>query len=137
MAKSKPHTIRFEEEDFNFICKRENLKTAQGIISFLMDNYIKLYKVEKQSIFIAEPQKEYDAPRLPISTQDEPKKWQEAPINQFDAYKKEFLESTSYVDLYFGVTLMKKDKSLNFRQISELELIAAKVKEQKGFIFND
>ncbi len=49
--KTKPHTIRFEEGDFKFICKRENLQTAQAILNFLMGEYLKLYKVEKKSIY--------------------------------------------------------------------------------------
>lgn len=63
MAKTRNHSIRFEQSDFDFICKREKLTTAQSIVSFLMDNYIKIYKVEKRSVFLVEDNQDYDAPK--------------------------------------------------------------------------
>lgn len=50
--KSKPHTFRFNQDDFNFISKRENLKTAQQIFDFLIKEYIKIFKVDRPSIFL-------------------------------------------------------------------------------------
>lgn len=58
--KSKPHTIRFDENDYDFICKRENLKTAQSILDFLMSEYMKIYKIEKPSIFIPANKESFD-----------------------------------------------------------------------------
>lgn len=71
MSKTKPHTIRFEETDFDFICKREELNTAQQVVSFLLSEYIKLYKVEKKSVFdVKEETKTYDLPKdyIPVSS---------------------------------------------------------------------
>lgn len=50
--KSKPHTFRFNQDDFNFISKRENLKTAQQIFDFLIKEYMKLFRVDRPSIFL-------------------------------------------------------------------------------------
>lgn len=76
MSKSKPHSVRFEENDFDFICRREQLKTAQQVVTFLLSEYLKLYKVEKKSVF-AVVNEVYDSGKLPPNfSRDEPLKFE-------------------------------------------------------------
>lgn len=63
MAKTRNHSVRFEQSEFDFIRKREKLTTAQSVVSFLMDNYIKIYKVEKKSIFLVEEEPKDNTPK--------------------------------------------------------------------------
>lgn len=64
--------VRYKINDLEFIKKKERLNTLQEVVYFLMSEYLKLYKVEKVSIFSA-PKDVYDGPRLPNNfTHDEP-----------------------------------------------------------------
>lgn len=88
--KTKPHTIRFEESDYDFICKRENLQTAQSILDFLMTEYIKIYKVQKPSIFLVPKESDYDGKETNRNSLDEPLKFEEPKrklIRTFEQYR--------------------------------------------------
>ena len=39
LRRTKPYTIRFDEEKFDFFIKREKLKSAQQIMDFFMNKY--------------------------------------------------------------------------------------------------
>lgn len=82
MAKTKNHSVRFEDGDFAFICKRESLKTAQQVVSFLLGNYIKIYKVEKKSIFLVDETPINGITKKEIPFIDEPPQY-EQPKNKF------------------------------------------------------
>lgn len=43
--------IRYKVDEVEFIKKREQLISVQNVFSFLISEYIKLYKVEKPSVF--------------------------------------------------------------------------------------
>lgn len=75
--KTNPIGIRFEERQLELIRKRENLTTPQSIVSFLMNEYEKIWGVQKTSVLLHHPKKEYDAPKMDLPTHDEPQ-W---PIN--------------------------------------------------------
>ncbi len=81
MGKTKNHSVRFEEDDFNFVSNRTGIKTGQKLVDFLLSEYCKLYRVEKPSIFlqdIPEFKKLFDSPPIPNTYfGDEPKQWQE------------------------------------------------------------
>lgn len=142
--KTKPHTIRFEEEDFKFICKRENLKTAQGVLNFLMAEYLKLYKVEKKSVFdysysiedsksVKLDDKVALSPNVileyaPMFT--EPVK----PISQYDAYIKELRECRTLQEINMLHGIIKKDSTLFPKQILALENLG---KELSKDFYND
>lgn len=125
MAKTRNHSVRFENKDFEFICRRENLKTAQNVVSFLLKEYIKLYKVEKQSVFQSEPLKEYDSPRLPKYVQDEPKKWQEPQtLPTYDNYLNQINGCTTLDEIKTVMVKVKNDTELLWLQKNNLEKAA-------------
>jgi len=81
VKKTRNHSVRFDEEDFDFVSKRTGIKTGQQLVDFLLSEYCKLYKVEKPSIFfkdIPDFKKVFDAPSIATNYfKDEPKQWQE------------------------------------------------------------
>ena len=56
----KTSGIRFKVSEVDLVKKRESLKTLQEVYDFLIYEYMKLYKVEKPSIFISEKESDYD-----------------------------------------------------------------------------
>jgi hypothetical protein len=52
MAKTKPTGVRFDEDEIAFVRARTKLNTPQSIVSFLMREYCKMYRVEKPSVFM-------------------------------------------------------------------------------------
>lgn len=99
--KTKPHTIRFEESDYDFICKRENLQTAQSILDFLMTEYIKIYKVQKPSIFLVPKESDYDGKESNRNSFDEQGKFEEPKrklIRTFEQYKQLRIECENEED---------------------------------------
>lgn len=137
--------VRYKINDLEFIKKKERLNTLQEVVYFLMSEYLKLYKVEKVSIFSA-PKDVYDGPRLPNNfTHDEPPMFPlpkpesmfSAPVDKFKEHKNNITYSDSKKELVANVTAMKKDMFLNNKQKMELEAYAKQVMEEKGFIYND
>lgn len=113
--KTKPHTIRFEESEYDFICKRENLKTAQSILDFLMSEYMKIYKVEKPSIFISATKESYNGKNVDTYSMDE--------SAQFEQPKSEIHKSEEKDFFYF------KDKILKTTSREEIEKVVREVDE--------
>lgn len=145
MAKTNNHSVRFDKDDFEFICKREGLQKGQKIVDFLLSEYCKLYRVENTSVF-ATTKEVYDAPKLPINFKhDEPPMFPlpkpesmfSAPVDKFQEHKSNITYSDSKKELVANVTAMKKEMFLNNKQKMELEIYAKQVMEEKGFIYND
>lgn len=51
MAKTNQIGVRFDTDKLEFIKNRVNLKTPQKVVNFLIDEFCKLYMVEKKSVF--------------------------------------------------------------------------------------
>lgn len=131
MAKTRNHSVRFEEKDFEFICKRENLKTAQMVVTFLLNEYLKLYRVEKKSIFAVEKEI-YDAPPLPKSFRDEPKQWQDSGAD-LQVWRNEINNCESLQELdYIGQRIASS--SLSRVEQSVLNTFGKQIGKQKGLI---
>lgn len=137
MAKTKNHSIRFDESDWEFICKRQGFKTAQQVVNFLIFEYMKLYKVEKPSIFIQEQPKIYDSPKIENNYfSDEPKQWAEPnkkELSNFESWKKEISGCDESYELEKLVSLMEKDKDLLWNEKNELKRFCLQIGKQKGF----
>lgn len=124
-GKSKPMGARFEEGDLEFIYKRTGLNTPQQVVDFLLHEYCKLYRVEKQSVFQSEPLKEYDSPRLPKYVQDEPKKWQEPQtLPTYDNYLNQINGCTTLDEIKTVMVKVKNDTELLWLQKNNLEKAA-------------
>jgi len=80
--KTRNHSVRFDEDNFNFVCKREGLDSGQKVVDFLLNEYCKLYRVEKQSIYAVVNQPDFfDAPPVQKNySKDEPRQWPKTEI---------------------------------------------------------
>ena len=117
--KTKPHTIRFDESEYDFICKRENLKTAQSILDFLMSEYMKIYKVEKPSIFITVGKGSYDGKNINPYTTDEPlqyKQPQRQLIRTYEQYRQLKVECETEEDWLILANEIKNASTLSTKQ---------------------
>lgn len=90
MPKTKNQSIRFEVADWDFITKRQGFKTAQQVVNFLVSEYMKLYKVDNPSIFIAEKEISYNGGNeneiYEVSCWSEPKKETKL-VRSFENYR--------------------------------------------------
>lgn len=136
--RTRPHTVRFNEDDFNFICRRQNLKTAQSILDFLVSEYMKLYRVEKPSIFTPTQQKNFDDSKIKTEIKNEvgQSKVQTEIIDPIQIYKQEFLEAQTQEQLERSYRAMEKEPMV-WKFKVELRQLANKIREEKGFIYND
>lgn len=88
--KTKPIGVRFDEEDLEFIKKREGIRTPQQVIYFLMSEYMKIYRVEKPSIFIAGSKESFDGKESNLYELDEALQREESKrklIRTFEQYR--------------------------------------------------
>lgn len=142
--KTNPTGIRFEKEDLDFIKKREGIDTPQQVVYFLCSEYVKLYKVEKKSVFEstdikfkAATPKSYEGALANNLATDEIAMFQQVPIDKYDVHKNKISNSENRQELINSVNSMKKEMFLNTKQKMELEAYAKQVLEDKGFIYND
>lgn len=133
---TKTSGIRFKVEDMTFVQKRENLDTVQKVFTFLMNEYLKLYRIEKKSVYAVNNQIEEKSINIP-TTKTEYRDNEPSFIDPFEFYKYQFSESQSIDELTRNVALMKKDNAIMWKQRTALEAFAVQVQQEKGFIFND
>jgi hypothetical protein len=145
MGKTKNHSVRFDEDNYSFACKREGIKSGQKLVDFLLNEYCKLYKAENKSVFdyknhiedIKNSDAFTDRIVLAKSVKIEPTLSFTEPIDKFTLHKNNITNSDSRQDLVNSVNNMKNDMFLNRKQKWELEDLAKGVMENKGFIYND
>ena len=73
--KTKPYTVRFDTEKFDFFMSREKLKTAQQLVDYFLNKFWWEHKVAKPTHKDSPP--EYDAPKIENPIHDEPAMWAE------------------------------------------------------------
>lgn len=88
-----------------------------------LGEYIELFGVETK-VEVTPIPKYFDAPKMPVTFNDEPKQYQEAKISQFDAYKNEILATTWSGDLQPLMRIIKADTNIGSRGQLMLENIA-------------
>lgn len=122
--KTNPIGIRFEIEDLELIKKRENLKTNQKVVDFLLSEYCKLYKVEKPSIFaiqdLTKTTNEIKPNEQPISnfTVLIPPQAEVEALSEFEKFKKEIYKCTTVGEIekvmqgIKGALMFRKEKLL-------------------------
>ena len=130
--------VRYKINDIEFIKKRQGLKTLQEVFYFLVGEYIKLYRVEKPSIFTPTQPKDFGDSEIRTEIKDEvgQSKVQTEIIDPIQIYKQEFLEAQTQEQLERSYRAMEKEPMV-WKSKVELRQLANKIREEKGFIYND
>jgi hypothetical protein len=139
MSKTKNHSVRFDEENFKFACKRIGVESGQKLVDFLLSEYCKLYRVENKSVFATkENAGSYDGEKNNTLKLDEVGQHQETNYvaheeSQIEAWKKDMQSCEDRYELERIVSLMKKDTELKWSEKNELERFGLQTYKQKGF----
>lgn len=128
--KTKPYTVRFDIEKFNFFMSREKLETAQQLVDHFLNGYWWQWKVAKPTHKDVPPV--YDAPKIENPVHDEPKQWAEPKIGQYEAYQQEISEANSIPEVEAISREIKKDTIPDWQK-KKLEQLA--VEKSKTFDF--
>lgn len=143
--KSKPIGIRFDNDDLEFVKKRQGLKTAQQVVHFLTAEYCKLYKVEKKSVFDVEMGiQDLTKPTNQIKAITDPKpttnvtyhtERQETPnLSPFDGYKMELKDAKVIPEVELILVNVRMDGFLSPAQKKLLENYGKEVSKE---MYND
>lgn len=82
--KTKPYTVRFDIEKFNFFMSREKLETAQQLVDHFLNGYWWQWKVAKPTHRDVPP---VESLPQPVPIKQKVSVWDEQPKQQMPTYK--------------------------------------------------
>lgn len=110
MAKTNPTSIRFDEDQLNFVKTEEKIDSPQKVVNFLLNKY--WWERRSSPIVSGEINKR---------VVDEPTKVFMPEVSQYDAYRMELKNAGSIPDIKAIVKAIKTDQSLSSAQKVKLE----------------
>jgi len=97
MNKSKPISVRYEEDKLNFVKSRAKLKTVQNVFDFLLNKYWDTFHVDTDNPFaVEEIKKDISHNHIIEFSPPEKKVSKEYNINEWVSQKREIESSEEY-----------------------------------------